>query len=75
MRSTVIAVAIRLAISASLAVSGVIHAYLYVNGYRDIPMIGPGVSGQAIVFCVLALLILAGRNPRRNRPRPPESAA
>src|ERR1700682_3820134 len=60
MRSTVIAVAIRLAISASLAVSGVIHAYLYVNGYRDIPTIGPGFLGQAIVFCVLALLILAG---------------
>ena len=49
-----------LAISASLAVSGVIHAYLYVNGYRDIPTIGPGFLGQAIVFCVLALLILAG---------------
>lgn len=60
MRSTVIAVAIRLAISASLAVSGVIHAYLYVHGYRDIPTIGPGFLGQAIVFCVLALLILAG---------------
>ena len=39
MRSTAIAVAFRLAISASLAVSGVIHAYLYVNGYRDIPTI------------------------------------
>src|SRR3954453_16440963 len=60
MRSTIIAVAIRLAISASLGVSGVIHAYLYVNGYRDIPTIGPGFLGQAIVFCVLALLILAG---------------
>ena len=60
MRSTVIAMAIRLAISASLAVSGVIHAYLYVHGYRDIPTIGPGFLGQAIVFCVLALLILAG---------------
>ena len=57
MRSTVIAAAIRLAISASLAVSGVIHADLYVNGYRDIPIIGPGFLGQAIVFCVLALLI------------------
>ena len=60
MRSTVIAVAIRLAISASLAVSGAIHVYLYVNGYRDIPIVGPGFLGQAIVFCVLALLILAG---------------
>ena len=60
MGSTVIAVAIRLAISASLAVSGVIHAYLYVHGYRDIPTIGPAFLGQAIVFCVLALLILVG---------------
>ena len=60
MRSTVIAVAIRLAISASLAVSGVIHAYLYVNGYRDIPTIGPAFLGQAIVFCVLA-----AADPRR----------
>jgi hypothetical protein len=60
MRSTVVAVAFRLGISASLAVSGVIHAYLYVNGYRDIPTIGPAFLAQAIVFCVLALLILAG---------------
>ena len=37
MRSTAIAMAIRQAISAALAVSGVIHAYLYVNGHRDIP--------------------------------------
>ena len=60
MRSTIIAVAFRLGISASLAVSGVVHAYLYVNGYRDVPTIGPAFLGQAIVFCVLALLILAG---------------
>jgi hypothetical protein len=57
---TVVAVAFRLAISASLAVSGVIHAYLYVNGYRDIATIGPAFLEQAVVFCVLALLILAG---------------
>ena len=60
MRSTVIAMAIRLAISASLAVSGVIHAYLYVHGYRDIPTIGPAFLLQASVFCALAVLILAG---------------
>ncbi|HEY6574029.1 MAG TPA: hypothetical protein VI029_03665 [Mycobacterium sp.] len=60
MRTTVIAVAFRLTISASLAVSGVVHAYLYVNGYRGIPTIGPAFLGQAVVFCVLALLILAG---------------
>jgi hypothetical protein len=60
MSSTVVAVAFRLGISASLAVSGVIHAYLYVNGYRHIPAITPAFLGQAVVFCVLALLILAG---------------
>jgi hypothetical protein len=48
------------AIAASLAVSGVIHAYLYVNGYRDIPTVGPGFLLQGSLFCVLALLILIG---------------
>src|SRR5882724_10705403 len=60
LRSTVIAVAIRLAISASMAVSGVVHAYLYVNGYRDIPTIGPAFLLQGSAFCALAVLILAG---------------
>jgi hypothetical protein len=68
MRSTVIAVAIRLAISASLAVSGAIHVYLYVNGYRDIPIVGPGFLGQAIVFCVMALLILGASTYASQRP-------
>ncbi len=36
---------LRTAISASLAASGVVHAYLYIHGYRD---------------CALAVLILAG---------------
>jgi hypothetical protein len=49
MRSTVMAVAIRLVISASPMVSGAIHAYLYVNGDRDIPTIGPAFLEQAIV--------------------------
>jgi len=60
MRSTVVAAALRLVLSASLALSGAVHAYLYVDGYRDIPMIGQAFLGQAVVFCVLALLILAG---------------
>jgi hypothetical protein len=52
-------VAIRVGVSATLAVSGVIHAYLYVQGYSHIPMVGPAFVVQAIVFCALAVLILA----------------
>jgi hypothetical protein len=48
------------AISASVAVSGVVHAYLYVHGYRDIPTVGPAFLMQASVFCALAVLILVG---------------
>jgi hypothetical protein len=51
---------LRIAISATVAVSGVIHAYLYIHGYRDIPTVGPAFLVQASVFCALAVLILAG---------------
>ena len=51
---------LRVGIGATLAVSGVIHAYLYVHGYRYIPTIGPAFLLQASVFCALAVLILAG---------------
>jgi hypothetical protein len=57
---TIVNLALRIAISASLAVSGVIHAYLYVHGYRDIPAVGPAFLVQGSVFCALAVLILAG---------------
>jgi hypothetical protein len=50
----------RTAIGASLAVSGVVHAYLYIHGYRDIPAVGPAFLVQGSVFCALAVLILAG---------------
>jgi hypothetical protein len=52
--------AIGAAISASLAASGVVHAYLYIHGYRHIPTIGPAFLLQASVFCALAVLILVG---------------
>jgi len=55
-------VAIRVGVSATLAVSGVIHAYLYLHGYSHIPTIGPAFLLQAIVFCALAVLILASRS-------------
>jgi hypothetical protein len=56
----IVNLALRIAISASLAVSGVIHAYLYVHGYRDIPAVGPAFLVQGSVFCALAVLILVG---------------
>jgi hypothetical protein len=52
--------ALRIAISSTLAVSGVIHAYLYVNSYRFIPTVGAGFLLQASIFCALAVLILVG---------------
>jgi hypothetical protein len=48
------------AIGISMAVSGVIHAYLYAHGYRDIPTVGPAFLAQASVFCAVAVLILIG---------------
>ena len=51
---------LRVAMSASVAVSGVVHAYLYTNGYRDIPTVGPAFLLQGSVFCALAALILVG---------------
>ncbi|MGX9791752.1 hypothetical protein [Mycobacterium sp. MMS18-G62] len=49
-----------LAVGASVAVSGLVHAYLYVNGYRDIPTVGPAFLLQGSAFCALAVLIMAG---------------
>jgi hypothetical protein len=57
---TIADLATRVAVSASLAVSGFVHAYLYVDGYRDIPTVGPAFLLQGSAFCALALLILAG---------------
>ena len=51
---------LRIAISASLAVSGVVHAYLYIHGYRDIPAVGQAFLVQGSAFCALAVLIMAG---------------
>jgi hypothetical protein len=53
-------VAIRVGVGVTLAVSGVIHSYLYVHGYQHIPTIGPSFLLQASVSCALAVLILAG---------------
>jgi hypothetical protein len=53
-------VAMRIVIAGTLAVSGVIHAYLYVNGYQHIPAIGNAFLVQAGAFVALAILILLG---------------
>jgi hypothetical protein len=53
-------IALRLLIAASLAVSGVVHAYLWATGYSGIPTVGPAFLIQASVFCALAVLILVG---------------
>jgi hypothetical protein len=57
---TITDLATRIALSASLAASGVVHAYLYVDGYRGIPTIGPAFLLQGSAFCALAVLILVG---------------
>ncbi len=53
-------IALRAALAITLAASGVDHAYLYVDGYRSIPVVGFGFLVQASVFCALALLIAVG---------------
>src|SRR5947207_13753095 len=51
----------RLPIAAGLAVSGFVHAELYVHGYRVIPRVGPAFLLQASgSFAVAALLVLSG---------------
>src|ERR1700684_3680477 len=50
----------RIGIAAGMAVSGIIHAYLYIHGYQHIPTIGPAFLVQASVFCALGMLVLVG---------------
>jgi hypothetical protein len=51
---------LQLLTGASLAISGVVHGYLYTAGYGDIPTIGPAFLLQASVFCAVAILIALG---------------
>ena len=60
MRSTATEIFLRLGIAATLAVSGLVHADLYIHGYNHIPTVGPAFLLQASMFCALAVLILAG---------------
>jgi hypothetical protein len=52
--------ALRLGIAASLAVSGVSHAYLFIHGYRFIPNIGPAFLVQASACLAVAVLLAVG---------------
>jgi hypothetical protein len=52
--------ALRVGICVSAAVAGAVHAYLYADGYRDIPLVGPAFLVQGSVLCALAVLILVG---------------
>jgi len=51
---------LRLGVAASLAVSAISHAYLYIHGYQHIPVIGTAFLTQASVSFSLALLIAIG---------------
>lgn len=50
----------RVGIAVAVTVSGISHAYLYIHGYRHIPMIGTAFLVQAGVSFALAALILVG---------------
>jgi hypothetical protein len=51
---------LQIAVGVSAAVGGIVHAYLYGDGYRDIPTVGPAFLIQGSVLCALAILILIG---------------
>lgn len=57
---TLIDPALRLGIAASLALTGVSHAYLFIHGYRYIPFIGPSFLLQASVCMAVAVLLAIG---------------
>ena len=56
----VVNLVLRVGIGVSTAVAGAVHAYLYADGYRDIPTVGPAFLVQGSVLCALAVLILVG---------------
>lgn len=60
MTRTATQLAIRAGIAVNLAISGYVHAHLYLDSYRHIPTIGPAFLVQASLSFALAVLILAG---------------
>jgi hypothetical protein len=60
-RSTLIDTGLRIAAAATLAISGYIHAQLYVTGYRFLHVVGVLFLLQASAsFAVAALLLVGG---------------
>lgn len=53
-------VVLRLATAVCLAVSGYLHARLYIGGYRVIPVIGPSFLLQASAAFAVAVLVALG---------------
>ena len=51
---------LRGAIAVTLLTSGVIHADLYLHGYRVVPVVGPAFLLQASLLVALAVLIAIG---------------
>ncbi|MFG3523116.1 hypothetical protein ACGF5S_22855 [Nocardia nova] len=51
---------VRLAISAGLVTTGVVHTQLYGRGYRYIDYVGPSFAIQAAAAFALAALVLVG---------------
>jgi hypothetical protein len=51
---------LRGAIAVTLLTSGVIHADLYLHGYRVVPVVGPAFLLQASLLVALAVLIAVG---------------
>jgi hypothetical protein len=58
--SLAVRLAVRIGIGATLLVSGIVHAYLYIHGYQYIPTIGTAFLLQASVFCALGVLVVVG---------------
>ncbi|MGW2031498.1 hypothetical protein [Streptomyces sp. NPDC001356] len=58
-----LAPALRTATAASLAAGGYLHARLYLDGYRSVPVIGPLFLLQAGASLALAVLLLIGTPP------------
>ena len=54
--------ALRFLMAASLATSSISHAFLYLHGYGQVPVVGPGFLLQASVLAALAVLIALGAN-------------
>jgi hypothetical protein len=59
-RGTLIEIGLRIALAATLATSGYIHAQLYVSGYRFIHVVGVLFLLQAGASFALAALLLVG---------------